>query len=65
MGESGGLAASVLFSVVFSAAFFALVWLLTIRSSKVVDYVGKFLTPVLLLVLAALIGLFHPTGNRT
>lgn len=52
------------FSVVFSIIFFAIVWVLAIRPSKVVDYVGKFLTPALLIVLAALIikGIITPLG---
>lgn len=43
-------------SAVFSILFFALTLLLTIRPSKVMDIIGKFLTPVLLVALAFLIG---------
>lgn len=41
--------------VLFSFLFFALVYVLTINGSKVIDRVGKYLTPVLLLILAILI----------
>ena len=40
---------------VFSVVFFALVLLLSIRASRVVDIIGKFLTPVLLASLLLLI----------
>ncbi len=51
--------------VVVSIIFFGLTLLLTIRPSKVVDIVGKFLTPALLLCLAVLIimGLMTPIGD--
>lgn len=41
--------------VLFSFLFFALVYVLTINGSKVIDRVGKYLTPMLLLILAILI----------
>ncbi|MFO3717829.1 branched-chain amino acid transport system II carrier protein [Anaerococcus sp. ENR1011] len=41
--------------VLFSFLFFSLVYVLTINGSKVIDRVGKYLTPVLLLILAILI----------
>lgn len=52
-------------SAVFSILFFALTLLLTIRPSKVIDIIGKFLTPVLLVALAFLIGkgLISPLGS--
>lgn len=52
-------------SAVFSILFFALTLLLTIRPSKVMDIIGKFLTPVLLVALAFLIGkgLISPLGS--
>ncbi len=52
-------------SIVFSILFFALTLLLTIRPSKVMDIIGKFLTPVLLIALAFLItkGLISPLGS--
>lgn len=55
----------LLFSVVFSVLFFTVVWFLTIRPSKVADYVGKFLTPTLLIMLFALIlkGIVTPLGE--
>ena len=50
---------------IFSIIFFAVVFLLTIRPSKVVDIVGKVLTPVLLVSLVILIaqGLISPRGS--
>ena len=52
-------------SVVFSILFFAVTLLLTIRPSKVMDIIGKFLTPVLLIALMILIGkgLISPLGT--
>lgn len=48
--------------LLFSFLFFALVYILTINGSKVVDRVGKYLTPTLLIILAILIikGIFYP-----
>lgn len=48
--------------VLFSFLFFSLVYVLTINGSKVIDRVGKYLTPVLLLILAILIikGITYP-----
>lgn len=53
--------------IVFSVIFFAATLLLTVRPSKVVDNVGKFLTPILLLALAVLIikGLITPLERNT
>lgn len=50
---------------ILSVVFFAIVLALTIRPSKVVDIVGKFLTPVLLAALTVLIivGILHPAGQ--
>lgn len=52
-------------TILFSVLFFILVLFLTIRPTKVVDIVGKFLTPALLIVLALMIikGLITPLGN--
>ena len=49
---------------VFSIVFFALVALFTIRKNAVVDIVGQYLTPVLLIVLAILCikGIVSPLG---
>lgn len=49
----------------FSLAFFAVVLLLTIRKSKVVDIIGKVLTPLLVLGIVALImaGIIGPIGQ--
>lgn len=51
--------------VIFSIIFFAIVLLLTIRPSKVVDIIGKVLTPALLVALALLIikGIITPLGQ--
>ncbi|NCC16616.1 MAG: branched-chain amino acid transport system II carrier protein [Clostridia bacterium] len=51
-------------SWVFGAIFFGLVLLFTIRPSGVVDVIGKFLTPILVVCLLALIviGYIHPIG---
>ena len=52
-------------TVLFSIIFFILVMFLTIRPTKVVDIVGKFLTPALLIVLALMIvkGILTPLGD--
>lgn len=51
--------------VLFSLIFFALTFILTIKPSKVVDIIGQFLTPLLLLALAVLIvkGIITPLGD--
>ncbi len=51
--------------VIFSILFFALTFLLTVKPTKVVDIIGKFLTPVLLIALTVLIvkGLVSPLGE--
>ncbi|WP_455540073.1 branched-chain amino acid transport system II carrier protein [Terrisporobacter sp.] len=52
-------------SVVFSILFFALTFILTLKPTKVMDIIGKFLTPVLLLALGFLIikGIISPLGK--
>lgn len=52
-------------SVVFSLLFFSLTFILTIRPTKVMDIIGKFLTPILLLALGFLItkGIVSPIGE--
>lgn len=49
---------------IFSAIFFAIVLALTIRPSKVVDIIGSFLTPVLVITLLVMIikGIISPLG---
>lgn len=49
----------------FSIAFFAVVFLLTIRPTRIVDIIGKFLTPTLVLGIIVLIvtGIVHPIGE--
>lgn len=51
--------------IIFSALFFALTFILTIKPNKVIDILGKFLTPILLIALAILIvkGLIYPLGE--
>lgn len=51
--------------VLFSVIFFSITLLLTIKPTKVMDIIGKFLTPILLLSLAFLIvkGIVSPIGN--
>ena len=49
---------------IFGAIFFGLTFAFTIRSSKVVDIIGKFLTPILVVSLLAIIiiGVVNPIG---
>lgn len=51
--------------VIFSVIFFLIVLILTIKPSKVVDIIGQFLTPALLIALAVLIikGIVSPLGD--
>lgn len=50
--------------ILFSALFFAVILALSIRESAVIDIIGRFLTPALLLGLAVLIvvGMVRPLG---
>ena len=52
-------------SWIFAAVFFGLTYILTIRPSAVVDIIGKFLTPALLVTLAVLVimGIVSPIGE--
>lgn len=52
-------------SWVFGAVFFGLVLLFTVRPSGVVDVIGKYLTPVLVACLLAMIvlGILNPIGD--
>ena len=52
-------------TLLFSVLFFIVVFILAVRPTKVVDYVGKILTPALLFVLACMIikGFIAPIGN--
>ena len=52
-------------SIIFSIVFFAVTLLLTIKPSKVVDIIGSYLTPALLIALLVLIGMgiFNPLGS--
>lgn len=50
---------------IFSIVFFAIVFALTIKPSKVIDVIGKFLTPVLViaLLIMIIIGFVAPKGH--
>jgi branched-chain amino acid:cation transporter, LIVCS family len=50
---------------IYTIIFFGLTVFLSLKSSKIVDIVGKLLTPVLLLVIAILIitAFYHPLGE--
>lgn len=52
-------------SLLFSVIFFMVTLMLTIKPSKVVDIIGSYLTPALLICLLLLIavGIFNPIGN--
>ena len=52
-------------SLLFSVLFFGLTYILTIKPTKVMDIIGKFLTPILLIALAFLItkGIISPIGE--
>lgn len=54
-------------SVLFSIIFFAMTFILTIKPSKVVDIIGQFLTPALLIALGVLIvkGILSPLGEMS
>lgn len=51
--------------VLFSIIFFSITLMLTIKPSKVVDIIGSYLTPALLvcLLLLIIIGIVNPIGN--
>ncbi|GGB08984.1 branched-chain amino acid transport system II carrier protein [Macrococcus hajekii] len=57
---SGGL-----YLALFSAAFFLTAWFFARKPSKILDYIGKFLNPVFLVLLGLLILLafIHPMGG--
>ncbi|MDO4228556.1 MAG: branched-chain amino acid transport system II carrier protein [Capnocytophaga sp.] len=52
-------------NVVFAIIFFVVVWLLSISRAKIVDIIGKFLTPILLISLFVLIalGILNPVQS--
>lgn len=51
--------------ILFSVIFFGITWALSISPSKVVDIIGNILTPILLVLLFALIlmGIINPAGD--
>lgn len=64
MAVAPALAGSAKFQFVFYLLFFLAAFLLTVRKSKVVDIVGKILTPVMVVALVILIvqGIISPIG---
>lgn len=48
-----------------SLIFFVLSWICVIRSAKVIDIIGKFLTPILLIILIGtiIVAIFNPIGE--
>lgn len=52
------------FLVIFSILFFFTAWWLSRRPTKILDYVGKFLNPIFLILLGILLALafIHPLG---
>lgn len=60
-----GIESNKILLLIFSIVFFAVVLLLSIRSSKVVDIIGKVLTPVLLVFIAIMIikGIISPQAQ--
>lgn len=52
---------------IFGAAFFSIVFVLIMHRTRVVDIIGKYMTPVLLISLAALVikGAISPIGHIT
>lgn len=53
--------------ILFSIIFFVITFILTIKPSKVVDIIGQFLTPTLLIALSTLIikGIIYPLGEMS
>ena len=53
--------------ILFSIIFFAITFILTIKPSRVVDIIGQFLTPALLIALGVLIvkGIISPLGEMS
>lgn len=50
---------------IFSIVFFFCAWLLALKPSKLLDYVGKYLNPIFLILLAVLLvmAFIHPLGQ--
>lgn len=55
----------VVISVIFTAIFFSITYILSLNPSKIVSIVGKILTPVLLISIAVIFitSLIHPVGE--
>lgn len=56
---------SAIYLALFSLLFFAAAWFFARRPSKILDYIGKFLNPIFLVLLGILIllALIHPMGS--
>ena len=52
--------------ILFIVLFFGVIFLINFTNSKIVDVIGKYLTPALLIVLAVMIisGIVHPIGGK-
>ncbi|WP_297281018.1 branched-chain amino acid transport system II carrier protein [uncultured Anaerococcus sp.] len=52
--------------ILFIILFFGITFLLNFTNSKIIDVIGKYLTPALLIVLAVMIiaGIVHPIGEK-
>lgn len=61
LGENPGIIASV----VFTAVFFGITYVLCLNPTKIVDIVGKVLTPILLISIAVIfvVSLINPVGE--
>lgn len=54
-----------MFLAIFSAIFFVIVWFFSRKPSKILDYIGKFLTPLFLVLLFSLLAMafISPLGH--
>lgn len=61
LGEHAG----ILSSLIFTAVFFGVTYVLCLNPSKLVDIVGKYLTPALLVSIAVIfiVSVIHPVGE--
>jgi LIVCS family branched-chain amino acid:cation transporter len=52
---------------IYTGLYFAAVWLFGIKESKMIDYIGKYLTPLLVisLVIMIIIAFFNPVGEMS
>lgn len=61
LGENAGIVPSV----IFTALFFGITYLLCLNPTRIVDIVGKVLTPILLLAIGVIfvVSVIHPVGE--